>query len=601
MLIDVGHCLFLLELNSKRRRFIFGCSFWFKQETLSCAIQDNDNMVKKQKHKKKSKVKTTKSKQKRGNFSLSSLISARSTTKIFACIIFIVVIFQLLLNWTLGNQGERGGNNSKNNKNNNNDYSITLRPSKIKDDIPEKTKLSRAATSFHGIESFSPYKYPILPDYLNVNDYKFPIKVGIVTIQPLIGEAMHFLYDGVVGSDVLQLVEVVSLYDTNKTQKEQQEQIQKQNEQFHPSDAMIWLVDGARVAKLKRTFLTHLLHPSTINAGNTTGSTISSPTSTSTTTKSSSQIPVPSWKVVFLDFSDRFQFQLNKYHKLDIWDESHVRLAVRSIIQGRYYNSTSRRQVVGNVAPNLSTAGGPMLHCPYAVRTDVVSLLTKILADIDRNSTTSLTKTMETTQTSLSATASTKTSTTMSIKSLVKMVQDTERPIDVAHMWQISFKEGKSKYRNEVSRLVRSWNGSNAMLVDRTIVTSIQEQGERGTTGRNSVSEEYLKALLSAKIVVVTQKDDWEDHYRLMESLVCGPLVLADVMLSSPAGLVDGSNILFFQNLTQLQQLTEYYLQNENERKEIAQRGLWTAMSRHRSWHRLEEILFGKVMTSNKL
>ena len=45
---------------------------------------------------------------------------------------------------------------------------------------------------------------------------------------------------------------------------------------------------------------------------------------------------------------------------------------------------------------------------------------------------------------------------------------------------------------------------------------------ERGKKGRSKV---YANALLEHKIVVVSQRDFWEDHLRLMEGLMSGALV----------------------------------------------------------------------------
>ena len=128
--------------------------------------------------------------------------------------------------------------------------------------------------------------------------------------------------------------------------------------------------------------------------------------------------------------------------------------------------------------------------------------------------------------------------------------------------------------------------------------TSIDEQGERRSVGRNALDPSYIRALLSAKIVVVAQKDGWEDHYRLMEALVCGPLVISETMIAPPKGLHHRENIIFFQSLEQLHSQVEYYLAHEEERGRIASAGWNMAMTRHRSWHRMEELLFGQQMTN---
>ena len=66
--------------------------------------------------------------------------------------------------------------------------------------------------------------------------------------------------------------------------------------------------------------------------------------------------------------------------------------------------------------------------------------------------------------------------------------------------------------------------------------------------GRRSVHSDYIQAMLNSKIVVVTQRDDWEDHYRLFEALVSGAMVMTDRMLSLPKGLENGVSIIEFQS-----------------------------------------------------
>jgi hypothetical protein len=51
-------------------------------------------------------------------------------------------------------------------------------------------------------------------------------------------------------------------------------------------------------------------------------------------------------------------------------------------------------------------------------------------------------------------------------------------------MRQISFKEGQSKLRNDVSKLVLSWNNGTRMVDRASTKTSIDEQGPRRTIGQ---------------------------------------------------------------------------------------------------------------------
>ena len=393
--------------------------------------------------------------------------------------------------------------------------------------ISPRRENSQEATS-SPLDAYDSSLHPVLSE---IPTKPSRIKVGLVTVLPLAGETMHFLYDGVMGSEYMELVGVMNLRENNRT-----ESTNIATPELKASDAAVWIVDGNRAAKLQHPFLETL---------------VQSPSSPTTT-----------WKVLLIDFSDRFQFQLRRYHRLEIWDKSHIRIAVRSIVQGRHFQAQDNRMVLGRIAPNLETAGGPMLHCPYAVRSDIVETLKSVLSnEADKDD----------------------------------QIWKRPRTIDVFHPWNIAYKEGKSKFRNVVSKMVRSWNAT--AVNSRLLITSIEEQGPRRTVGRNAANHEYVQAMLSAKIVVVTQKDDWEDHYRLMEALVCGCLVFADTMVVAPHGLEHGKNVIFFSSLDELQDRAMYYLVHERERLEIAKRGWKLAMGRHRSWHRMEELLFGRPLT----
>jgi hypothetical protein len=111
----------------------------------------------------------------------------------------------------------------------------------------------------------------------------------------------------------------------------------------------------------------------------------------------------------------------------------------------------------------------------------------------------------------------------------------------------------------------------------------------------------YIEALLRTKILVVTQRDGWEDHYRLFEGIVAGPMVMTDRMLALPAGLENGTSVVEFGSEKELLSLINYYLEHEDERLSIAAEGRRVAMSQHRSWHRMEQIIFGRALTSCSL
>lgn len=81
--------------------------------------------------------------------------------------------------------------------------------------------------------------------------------------------------------------------------------------------------------------------------------------------------------------------------------------------------------------------------------------------------------------------------------------------------------------------------------------------------------------------------------------MIGGALVLSDFMWSLPDGLVDGESIVLYHSLEHLQELILYYLdpQHTDERLAIAQGGWTVAMQRHRSYHWMEALFFGRPLT----
>jgi hypothetical protein len=388
------------------------------------------------------------------------------------------------------------------------------------------------------LERYDPARFPLFPEMEHLS---FPLKVGIVTGHKLMGEAKHYFYDGILSSEYLELAGIVLVKKRNKTEPN-----------LVPSDADVWLVDGGRLYNLQPSvrpaFLENLFLPNRTT------------TTASTTT--------PSWKILLVDFGDHFQAR--KYsHFFDCWNQANVRVAVRSVVRGRNYNPSNGLIQKGHIDPNLTSAGGPVLHCPFAVRSDIVHAVQQAVVEVENNS-------------------------TLALEQHVIMYN---RPIDVLHLWKLLKDSGNAELRNNVTLMVDAWNGTSCSNDNRTMNTVTTEKGNRSHRGRNSVHQDYVQAMISAKIVIVTQRDLWEDHYRLMEALVCGALVIADTMLAPPKGLVHGETIVFFETLQELEEAVMYYLIHEEERRAIAQRGWRLAMGRHRSWHRIEELFFGTPLT----
>lgn len=271
-----------------------------------------------------------------------------------------------------------------------------------------------------------------------------------------------------------------------------------------------------------------------------------------------------SWPVFIVDWTDYAAKQKCPQIERALGKEW-VRYSKRSITRFRKFNTTGGWVHEGRPA-NLNPAGRAYLPTPLIVRTDTVQHLHDALGH--RN------------------------------LSLADPLERLDRPTDVTHLWPLDpYSAGagvgpiQSELRTRVSRLV--WDFGNR--TGRSVFVGLAGQPTR--RGRRGVSSAYIDALLRTKIVVVTQRDRWEDHYRLFEALVSGALVVTDRMLSLPAGLRNGTSIVEVGSPTQLEVLLEHYLRHPEERFAIAREGRRIAMARHRSWHRLEEVVFGRPLT----
>jgi hypothetical protein len=168
-----------------------------------------------------------------------------------------------------------------------------------------------------------------------------------------------------------------------------------------------------------------------------------------------------------------------------------------------------------------------------------------------------------------------------------------ERPVDVAHHWPPSTEVAKfSNLRNRVSTWLLDHLGK-----DYRVFCDIV--GTHDRIGRRSAQQAYIESLRETKIIVVAQRDTYEDHYRLYEALASGALVMTDPMHTSP--FKNGTHLLVYESLPHLIALVKHYLEHEEERLELAQSGYRFALERHRSFHRMEEIILGRPITTCEL
>ena len=169
------------------------------------------------------------------------------------------------------------------------------------------------------------------------------------------------------------------------------------------------------------------------------------------------------------------------------------------------------------------------------------------------------------------------------------------RITDVAHHWPPSTEVAQfSNLRNRVSTWLLEKLGHDYQVLCEMV-------GQHDRVGRRHAQQGYIESMIDTKILVVAQRDTYEDHYRLYEALASGALVMTDPMYTLPPTLQNGTHLLVYTSLPNLIVLVRHYLRQDTERLAIATAGYTMALSRHRSWHRMEEIILGRPITTCEL
>jgi hypothetical protein len=166
---------------------------------------------------------------------------------------------------------------------------------------------------------------------------------------------------------------------------------------------------------------------------------------------------------------------------------------------------------------------------------------------------------------------------------------DLPRPKDAAHFWNANMTR-QAVLRTSVSREVMRLA---ALHPERNLTLFCDIVGNKGKKGRNGISHEYIRALLEFKIVVLAQRDRWEDHLRLFEAMTSGALVISDQALDFPWGVVDTETIVVYKTMEEMQDKILYYLDHREERLRIARAGRDLALNHHRERHRYEDLILG--------
>jgi spore maturation protein CgeB len=108
--------------------------------------------------------------------------------------------------------------------------------------------------------------------------------------------------------------------------------------------------------------------------------------------------------------------------------------------------------------------------------------------------------------------------------------------------------------------------------------------------------EEWVKIYSAAKIVIIVHFNDthvpcYQASPKLFEAMACGSFVLVDKQRDALALFEDGKHLACFDTNEALQEKTQYYLQNDSERKMIADNGYHEVTHKHTYLNRLQELL----------
>ncbi|GKY92514.1 hypothetical protein MPSEU_000221700 [Mayamaea pseudoterrestris] len=118
------------------------------------------------------------------------------------------------------------------------------------------------------------------------------------------------------------------------------------------------------------------------------------------------------------------------------------------------------------------------------------------------------------------------------------------------------------------------------------------------------VNDTLIDDLMTAKIAVFAQPDEWQETTGMLEAMASGALVVSDRVLQptysaslNHSGLVDEQNVLFYNDISSLLQILDDYLENGDRRKTVVKAGWEYSMGTRRSWQGMETLLFGSPGT----
>jgi len=113
-----------------------------------------------------------------------------------------------------------------------------------------------------------------------------------------------------------------------------------------------------------------------------------------------------------------------------------------------------------------------------------------------------------------------------------------------------------------------------------------------GIPGSRIVHEKYVECINRSKIFISESSIAKIVTMKYYECLACGTFLLTDRPEGMEAlGFVDGEHLVLYDGLDDLRGKIEYYLEHEQEREEIAERGMDLVRNRHSGKIRAKQFL----------
>jgi hypothetical protein len=394
-------------------------------------------------------------------------------------------------------------------------------------------------------QQFDPSLYPVLPNDIYVPHSKHPLQVVFVGTDESMDPTTGVILDGLDRSKYIQVARMIQ-YDeaTRSAQSEEWHSLKTD----HP---LVYVIDWENLARDCHVLERVLVQMAGVKKEKHDQS-----------------------YLLYVDLSASASvISCPRIEKI-YFAKERIRQAKRSIVENRYWDHTLNWVHTGKSIPNHhrhhhnSTHPGLLLHAPLVLPESFVFQIDKVKS---------------------------------SLKDGSKELATPE--FDVAHLWRDGDNSRYGFLRRKVASTIAALNETT--VHGRRVHCLVKGIDDNHDTPEEfyRIRIEYLRQLLSTKIVVVAQQDEWEDHAWLMEAFASGALVMTDAMLALPSGMKNRSNVVIYDSPTSLEKLVRYYLHPENEKRRlnIAQKGWELAMTEHRSWVRMEVLLFGKIHTqSNK-